>query len=443
MSSSVAVVSAVDPYPCDAGKKVVLAGILEYLIDRYGTENVHYVMVGGVGLRRFPTRLHPIAKPRPIAAIGNVLTRTGTGRASLQEALLRTGEIQRDIHRVLDRLAPSVEIYDTVRMAQHARHRAATKQVCYLDDLFSERYGAILAASERFPDLKVRPLGNFATHVPRAVRPLADHQFSQRQLLRLEQRLVCRSEDRAAHRFDTTLLINAQEAARLSRRCNATPGRVDAIPPLLPHQSVSRRAYRGRPVFVFVGQLSLPHNDYGLRSFLGRVWPRVLAGCPEARLRIVGRHPLPELSDLVARHCDSVTLEGFVPDLGDVFDDAAALINPLQFGSGVKLKVIEALSAGLPVVSTSIGADGIASGPDEGVLVSDDDAETAEVLMATTNTHLNAVLTAAALEHFAIHYSRRAVFDRYDAVFSPNRVRARTSAEPALTTEPRRLNAVP
>lgn len=420
MSSSVALVSAVNPYPMDAGKKVMLAGILHYLIERVGRGNVHYLMVGGDVPRRFPVELHLIPKPHPLSAIGSVLTRTGTRRASLQEALLGTGEIRKAISRTLDGLMPTTEIYDTVRMAQHAPKTGCSTQVCYLDDLFSERYGSMLLASERYPDVKIRPLGNFAAHVPHVLQPLAEHPASQRRLLRLEQQLVRQSEDRTAHRFDATLLISEQEAERLRRRCGVAVDRVHAIPPLLPQRPPARRAYRGAANFIFLGQLSLPHNDDGLRSFLSRVWPMVLAARPDAQLRVVGRYPLPALIDLVAKYSESVTLEGFVPDLGELFSQSAALINPLRFGSGVKIKIIEALCAGVPVISTTAGADGVASGPEEGVLVSDDRAEVVELLMRTTNTRCNMHLSAAAREHFTVRYSRQAVFSCYDNAFGPS-----------------------
>jgi glycosyltransferase involved in cell wall biosynthesis len=119
----------------------------------------------------------------------------------------------------------------------------------------------------------------------------------------------------------------------------------------------------------------------------------------------------------LAQRADGVTLEGFVPDLSEILCRAAAMVNPLRFGSGVKLKVIEALGAGVPVISTTIGSKGIASGPDHGVLVADDDAELADMLLGVTDRAHNDRLATAAREHFARCYSRDAVFARYDAAF--------------------------
>ncbi|KUI46204.1 glycosyl transferase family 1 [Mycobacterium sp. GA-1199] len=416
MPASVALISPVNPYPTDAGKKIVLAGFVDYLTDRVGANNVYYMMVGGEFHGHFPAVLRRLEKPRGRAAIATLMTRTLTGRSSMQESLLNTPRLRGAIHRTLRDIKPDLEIYDTVRMAQHASDTNG-RAVCYLDDLFSERYRGMLEAAARYPDVKLQAIGNFGVHVPRGLRPLTSWQLSQRALLRLEQRLVRRSEDRVAHRFDTTLLISEQEAALLRTRAGVDDTRIHGIPPLLSDRPSPVRKYRGAPGFVFLGQLSLTHNDDGLRHFLTAIWPLVLKQRPDARLTVIGRDPLPNLTPLAVQYRHSVTLEGYVPELASILSRSAALVNPLRFGSGVKLKVIEALGAGIPVVSTSIGAEGVATGADHGVLVSDSVADFAQLMLETTGTAYNADLSAAAREHFDNTYSRRAVFARYDTVF--------------------------
>ncbi|WP_280833396.1 glycosyltransferase family 4 protein [Mycolicibacterium frederiksbergense] len=416
MPKSAAIVSAVDPYPTNAGKKVVLAGFNDYFAQRLGANNVHYLMVGGPANPEFPVRVHSLPRPRVMSAVGNVLAKAATGRVSIQEALLRSRALGTAIRRTLDSIDPDLEVYDTIRMAQHAPTHRRDRQVCYLDDLFSERYQSMLRTAERYPDVDINPLGNFATHVPRPLRPLAAHPWGQQLLLTVEQGLVRRSEDRDARRFSATLLMNETEAGLLRHRIRSATAPVLSIPPLIAEPS-GARAYRGAPEFVFLGLLSLPHNDDGLRSFLSDVWPLVRSARPDATLRVIGRDPRPGLIDEAARHGGSVIMEGFVPDLGEILGRAAALVNPLRFGSGVKLKIIEALGRGVPVVSTTVGADGVAAGDDEGILVCDDHPEMADLLLGATDLRRNDALSAAAREHFARRYSRAAVFECYDRTF--------------------------
>lgn len=413
---TVMLVSAVDPFPTDAGKKVVLAGFLEYLVDRHGAANVHYLLVGGRPSPNFPVNVHHIKGPSRLGAIASVALRAPTGRASLQEALLHSRAAAREIRRLRDEIAPTVEIYDTVRMSQFASGDSRN-QICYLDDLFSERYTAMLAAARTYPDVDIRPLGNFATHVPPRLRPLADDRRGQIALLRAERALVRRSEDRAAAAFPRCLLVNPGEADVLTRRADVPAGRVQSIPPLVAEPVAEPRRVGSTPVFVFLGLLSLPHNDDGLRWFLTSVWPLVQATAPDARLRVIGRSARPELVELAEGFNGTVSVEGYVPDLSAALAEATALVNPLRFGSGIKLKVMEALARGVPVVSTAIGADGIRSGDDAGILVADEPARFAELMHALTDEQANARASAAATAHYDTTYSRNAVFAAYDSAF--------------------------
>lgn len=415
---SIALVSAVDPYPVDAGKKVMLAGFVKYFADRFGPDNVHYIKVGSVRREGFPVHVHEVPAPSARDVARNVASRVATGRASLQEAFLDSPQTRTAIERVLGDIRPERIVYDTVRMAQFASDSVAAQSICYLDDLFSERYARMLDAAARYPDVEFSPLGNFAEYVPARLQPLATRRGTQTALLRLERRLVRRSEDRVARRFARCLMVSPEETAQLQTRVGAAPGRIRCVPPLVDIVSSAARSYSGRKEFVFLGLLSLPHNDDGLWFFLNEVWPLVLARTPDAHLNVIGREVSPRLSALADRYRDSVTVSGYVPDLNDALSDAAALVNPLRFGSGIKLKVFEALARSLPVVSTNVGAEGIASGPGTGILVADTAAGLAEHLCSLTSVDHNAVVSREAREHFASTYARHAVFAVYDAAFT-------------------------
>jgi glycosyltransferase involved in cell wall biosynthesis len=419
LARSVAVVSLVNPYPTDSGKKVVIAGFLEYLADRLGPKNVHYILVGSgrLDVDGFPVRLHQV----PGAALGyrllNIATRCTTRSSSLQEAIVRSPAVRTGIRNVLANVAVDLEVFDTVRLGQYAPSGMALRRICYLDDLFSERYRSMLAVLRDRSDLGVEPLGVFAEHVPAPVRHLTRRPFIQRGLLEIERRLVRHSEDRAARDFERCLLLNKHEVGLLSRRAAVDRNRILAVPPLIGRRVGLARCYRGAPVFVFLGLLSLPHNEVGLCSFLSEVWPRVTARRPDACLRIIGRDARSELLQYVARAPGRVELAGYVADLDSALSSAAALINPPQFGSGLKLKVIEALGAGLPVVSTPIGADGLDSGRGSGITVATAPDEIADALLRLLDTDVNIKASADALAHFGRRYAREVVYRCYDEAF--------------------------
>jgi len=419
------VVSAVDPYPTDAGKKVVLAGLLAHLADRLGPDNVHYGLVGRPEdvPETFPVRLHPLRRPSTREQLKSVVTRVPTGRSSLQEALLRGQAVAAGVRAAVDEVDPDLVVLDTVRFAQYLAQvpaRPGRRVVCYLDDLFSERYAGMLAARRRFADVRIEPLGNFGALVPARLRPLAEWGPTQKLLLAAEQRLVARSERRAAAAFDRCLLVNANEAGLLAGR---VPGStVLAVPPLVRPAGRARTELPTGPHFVMLGLLSLAHNEDGLVWFLREVLPRLREREPGATLTVVGRGAGTRVTELAAAAGDAVRLMGWVDDLDELLCRSAALVNPLRFGSGIKLKVLEALARGLPVVSTPVGADGIEAGPGTGITVADTPDAFAAAMVELTAPERAGAAGREASEHYARTYSREAVFARYDeALLSADR----------------------
>lgn len=110
---------------------------------------------------------------------------------------------------------------------------------------------------------------------------------------------------------------------------------------------------------LFLGSFRHKPNAEALDWFLEGVMPRVLERCPEARLRVIGSDPPPPgaLPDFNG----AVTLEGFVADLAAPLAESAVFVCPILSGSGVRMKLQESFAAGIPSVSTTLGAEGLGS----------------------------------------------------------------------------------
>ncbi|MEO5710804.1 MAG: glycosyltransferase, partial [Nocardioidaceae bacterium] len=415
----VVLISPVAPYPRDAGKKVVLAGLLEYWVDRLGADAVHYVHVGRAGEApiQVPCHLHTVPGPRPSEQLVSLLVRTVvTGRHSLQESMLYAPRVARQLGEVLAGIGAELEIFDTIRMAQYAPRLPSTaRRVVYLDDLFSLRYQRILAAMRDHPELDISPLGDFRQVIPAALGRIADDPHMRRVLLEVERRLIGRRERQMVEDFERCLLISHKEAAMLSAATGS--GSVHTMSPVV--DPVTRpRDYRRPPVFVLLGLLSLPHNHDAALTFLRSSMPRLRELVPDAVVHIVGRGATDQIRTAAAPYGRHVHIEDYVDDLGALLSSARAVLAPLRFGSGIKIKVLEALAHGTPVISTPVGAEGIATGEQYGVLV-DDLARFPEVMHRVSDLPYNAMLSANALEHHRSTYSRSAAFDRYDVLFDP------------------------
>ena len=158
-------------------------------------------------------------------------------------------------------------------------------------------------------------------------------------------------------RADLVVCLSEDEAA-IARQMT-TDAKVITKIPFLGGITWSAPSFEERKDIVLVASwVSGPGspNVDGLTWFLTEVFPLVQARVPWAQLRITGGSP-PEL--LTRQEGFGITFEGHVPDLRSFYQGARCVIVPLRFGSGVKIKTMEALQYGVPVVATSIGAEGI------------------------------------------------------------------------------------
>jgi glycosyltransferase involved in cell wall biosynthesis len=133
------------------------------------------------------------------------------------------------------------------------------------------------------------------------------------------------------------------------------------------------------PVVSFVALLSWGPNVDAAGWFCREVWPRVLEQLPEAHLQLVGRNPADAVRALAG---PSVEVTGTVPDLTPWYARTRVTVAPLLAGGGSRLKILESLAAGRPVVATTIGAEGLEDLLGRGVLVADDPAAMAAEVVA-------------------------------------------------------------
>jgi glycosyltransferase involved in cell wall biosynthesis len=135
---------------------------------------------------------------------------------------------------------------------------------------------------------------------------------------------------------------------------------------------------------VFSGALSYAPNYQGAQWFLRSVYPLVRQQLPQAKLRITGGLQGVEVDGL--RGHPGCELTGYVPDIRPVVARSAVAVVPLWTGGGTRLKILEAMALGTPVVSTTKGAEGLEVSHGENILLADDPAEFAEYVAAVTRS---------------------------------------------------------
>jgi glycosyltransferase involved in cell wall biosynthesis len=131
---------------------------------------------------------------------------------------------------------------------------------------------------------------------------------------------------------------------------------------------------------LFLGSWRHDPNRIAVDWFVRQVMPLVLAQEPDAKLVIAGSDPPPEHT--YADHAAHMEMLGYVEDVRDALARYAIFVCPILSGSGVRVKLLEAFAAGIPVVSTKVGAEGLAVKDGEFCSLADDPAEFAARVVA-------------------------------------------------------------
>lgn len=164
--------------------------------------------------------------------------------------------------------------------------------------------------------------------------------------------------------FDVVLTASEADAARV-----AHPRKV-VYPNAIPERELPPRG--SDPAVAFSGNMEFPPNLTAIEWFRDQVWPAVVERHPEARWRLIGKNPA--AAERLLAGVENVQITGEVEDAVAELARCRMAVVPLRSGSGTRLKIIEAWAAGVPVVSTTIGAEGLAAIPGEHLDIADEPA---------------------------------------------------------------------
>lgn len=170
-------------------------------------------------------------------------------------------------------------------------------------------------------------------------------------------------------RYDHVIAVSAEDRATMQQEYGVS--NVSDIP-----TGVDTEFFRPGPntaephSLVFTGSMDWLPNEDAIRFFTEQILPRIRVQVPDVKVTVVGRNPFPSLLQL-AEQDPAVTVTGRVEDVRPYMDRAAVYIVPIRIGGGTRLKIYEAMAMEKPMVSTTIGAEGLPVVDGEDLLLAD------------------------------------------------------------------------
>lgn len=189
--------------------------------------------------------------------------------------------------------------------------------------------------------------------------------------LRDQWRKSFRYERNVCRRFDRVVAVSEEDRLRMEREYELSE--VADVPTGVDTEFFRPRGGEAREPhnLVFTGSMDWLPNEDAIQYFTKEILPRIRQSVPNVSLTVVGRNPYPSLVEL-SRRDPSVNVTGRVEDVRPFMERAAAYIVPIRIGGGTRLKIYEAMAMEKPIVSTTIGAEGLPVNDGEELVLADE-----------------------------------------------------------------------
>jgi len=390
--------SQVLPYPVDAGPKMRSYFVLRYLAQQHQVTLLTFVRDTDKAeniahLAEFCEEVHPIPmRRRPLKDLKFLFKSLLTGQPFLivrDEVPAMTAKIRQLV---------STQNFDAVHSDQlwMAQYALAAKNAAPNIKTLLDQHNAVYLIPHRMAQSETNPLK----------RAILDREAN---LLTTYEANICRrfdyvvwvtQEDRRAVESLPEFDSSNQPPAAVIPIC-ADPARVQP-----PARDTSKKR------ITFLGGLHWPPNAQGIVWFAKEVFPLIRAAVPEAALTVIGKNPPAELTG------EGIEVTGYVEDLTPYLAQTAAFVVPLHAGGGMRVKILDAWSWGLPIVSTTIGAEGIEIEPGKDILIADTAPDFAQaVIQLLKDPSLAEDLGRAGRQSVLAKYNWQRVYSDWDGVY--------------------------
>ncbi len=406
---NVLLLTQVMPFPPDSGPKVKTWNLIKWLARRHDVTLASFVRGESErqldALRRYCQAVHTVPMRRGVLRDAGFLL---TSLISAQPFLMlrdRRAAMQRLVARLARECRFDVVHADQLNMAQYA---PLVPGACTVLDAHNALW------------LLYRRVAETAPPGPR------------KWLFQREWRRLHAYEGRVGRRADAVLVVSAEDRDAL-REAMGTAAEITVLPITVDTEEIA--PVRRRPDadrIVHIGTMSWAPNIDAVRWFADAVYPRIRAARPDVGFDVIGARP-PRAIRALARPGSGIHVAGYVDDPTPYLERTAVMVVPVRAGSGMRVKILVALAQGLPVVSTTLGCEGIAVQPGVHLLVADEPAAFAAATLRLLGDRAEADrLGAAGRRLVAARYDYRQVYPVLEHVYeraahrrgAPRRMRA-------------------
>nr|WP_302596311.1 glycosyltransferase [uncultured Dialister sp.] len=346
-------------WPTDSGRKLSLYYYCKGIHEKYNCDIYIYSFLESgqteKDIEKKPEFIKDVRLAKPIGKIDkiqNLVTKTlVTRKWPIQCSLYYSRQNSEQIKKYCDEIQPDYIFTDMIRTSMYYdafRHSRALK-VLDMDDLLSARYERQLHAM-----YKSNISGQYSGRLPGIINKLIGNQMVRNAVLTMERDLTAKAEIHYSKLYDKVIFVSAVETAYLNKKL---PGKAITIPVGI--NAVPERELAITPekyLLSYVGNLKVAANVDTLHWIISDILPKIHHN---VKFMVIGKCP----DDIKEKYKDNnhVIFTGRVDNLVEYIRKSQIFLSPILYGTGIKTKILEAMSMGVPVVTNDVGAEGIAA----------------------------------------------------------------------------------
>lgn len=359
------------PFPATSGRKTSL-----YHYCRILSEELGYRLIVAAFLEKgddpqlkpgFIDRLEVLPKPIATTKVKNIFVDSILlKKKPMQVSLYWNPSAKMMIDEIVKEEQPDIIIGDMVRSTEYIKDYPIYR-IADLDDRISLRYQRQLD----YDISGINPYGAFLNTVPKIIQKIMLWKPLKVYVVKNEIRLLRKYELEITGQCDRTVLVAQKEADALNKELGEN--KAYAIPIGVDVDYFSYRKNNFEEEYIgFLGAMSVAHNENAVRHFILDILPDIVKERPRAKFLVIGGGASDDLKKFESQH---VHFTGRVEDVRDYLEKCKVFVCPMTFGSGIKTKNLEAMAIGLPIVTTSIGAENIDAENEKEWIVEDNPRE--------------------------------------------------------------------
>ena len=333
-------------------------------------------------------------------------------KESLQTSLYYSKSVGEYLRKMSLKKTFDIIFFESIRTIPYQNYFKDSYKILDLGDLISRRYNLLRRSKIKVNNI----LGQFSNK-SFFLNFFLKNFFVQKIILFVEEKLIRKMEIKSLKDFDKIILVSHYEKSLLSKY--SSRANVHWIPNIDLSKSLNIPKFTFNKSISYFGILNNPHNEHALIYFFENIFDKIIKIDRDIIFKIFGKHPTKKIAYFAQKYPKNVILKGYVKNLEHNVKKSNLLIIPIQAGSGVKTKVLDAISWGVPVVSSMEGVSGLVSLNESGIIVAKNDLDFAEeVLRLIKQYNLAKKLSMKSFKYYNKYYSKDAVFSKYDSILS-------------------------